>query len=221
MPAITPESIIALLIVLGISFPIHEFAHAWTADYFGDDTPRMEGRLTLNPLAHLDPMGTLMIVSASLGGAGGLGWAKPVPVNPYALLRRSALAPMLVSLAGPFSNFLMAVLGAIPIRILLANPALIDNLDVQIFVLHLLETFMVINLSLMLFNLIPIAPLDGSKIAVSVLPESWAKVVEQISAYGPVILMLVVFMGPRLGIDFFGWIINPVLFKLELLLIGV
>jgi Zn-dependent protease len=214
MLGIAPDELIARLIVLAIAFTIHEFAHAWTADRFGDDTPRINGRLTLNPLAHLDPIGSLMLLVA------GFGWAKPVPINPYALGRSSPLAVMWVSLAGPLSNFIMAVLMAIPVRIAIANPGLID-FATQPFLLLLVEDFIVINLSLMLFNLLPIAPLDGSKIAMAVLPESWGRVVEQISNYGPIVLLLVVFLGPRLGIDILGWIITPVMSKLWVLLLGV
>src|SRR5512141_2013044 len=108
MLGIAPAQLIARIIVLVVAFTIHEFAHAWTANYFGDDTPRMNGRLTLNPLAHLDPLGSLLMIVA------GFGWAKPVPINPYVLQRRSPAATMLVSLAGPMSNFLMALIAAIP-----------------------------------------------------------------------------------------------------------
>jgi hypothetical protein len=90
---------------------VHEFAHAWVADRFGDSTPRINGRLTLNPLAHLDPLGSIMMILV------GFGWAKPVPVNPYALKRRSPAATMWVSLAGPMSNFLMALVAAVFYRI--------------------------------------------------------------------------------------------------------
>src|SRR5512137_432571 len=104
------STLIAYIIVLLIAFSVHEFAHAWTADRFGDDTPRLNGRLSLNPLAHLDPIGSLMLLIA------GFGWAKPVPVNPYALHRNSSAGVMWVSLAGPFSNLLMAILGSLPFR---------------------------------------------------------------------------------------------------------
>ena len=103
--------LITYAIILFTAFPIHEFAHAWTADQFGDDTPRINGRLTLNPLAHLDVVGSLMMIIA------GFGWAKPVPINPYALQKRSPAAPMLVSLAGPMSNLLMAILASAPFRL--------------------------------------------------------------------------------------------------------
>ncbi len=98
-------------ITLIIAFTIHEFSHAWTANYFGDSTPRINGRLTLNPLAHLDPIGSLMLLMV------GFGWAKPVPVNPYTLRQRAPSALMWVSLAGPLSNFLLALIAAIPFQL--------------------------------------------------------------------------------------------------------
>src|SRR5512145_1956195 len=112
-----PFTLVLNAMILFIALPIHEFAHAWTANYFGDDTPRLYGRLTLNPLAHLDPMGSLMMIVV------GFGWAKPVPVNPYALGRRSESAYMWVSLAGPLSNLLQAILGAVVFRVVFALAA--------------------------------------------------------------------------------------------------
>ena len=104
------STLISRIIVLMTAFSFHEFAHAWTADYFGDDTPRYNGRLTLNPLAHLDPMGSLLLLVA------GFGWARPVPVNPYALKQRAPSALMWVSLAGPASNLLLAILASLFFR---------------------------------------------------------------------------------------------------------
>ncbi|MFH1446349.1 MAG: site-2 protease family protein, partial [Chloroflexota bacterium] len=101
---------IARIVTLIIAFTLHEFAHAFTANALGDDTPRLAGRLTLNPFAHLDLMGTLMLLMA------GFGWAKPVPVNPYTLRHKSKAGLMLVSLAGPLTNLLLAVIAAIPLR---------------------------------------------------------------------------------------------------------
>src|SRR5512139_3541331 len=112
-----PATLIARMIVLIFAFTLHEFAHAWTATQFGDDTPRLNGRLTLNPMAHLDPMGSLLLLVA------GFGWAKPVPINPYALQRRSASAVTWVSLAGPLSNFAIAMLATIPFKLGLASVA--------------------------------------------------------------------------------------------------
>jgi Zn-dependent protease len=211
-----PATLIARLIVLVVSFTIHEFSHAWSATRLGDETPRQYGRLTLNPLAHLDPMGSLLLLLV------GFGWAKPVPINPYALLRRTPAGVMWVSLAGPFSNLLMAILAAVPFRMglvsvvegmtntraILPNPSLI------------LVQFITINLLLCLFNLIPLAPLDGEKILDYFLPPSMAKVFENIRPYGPVILIVLVLVGPMFGLDIIGMIIMPPLRALFGFLVG-
>jgi len=211
-----PATLIARLIVLVVSFTIHEFAHAWSATQLGDETPRQYGRLTLNPLAHLDPMGSLLLLLV------GFGWAKPVPINPYTLTRRTPAGVMWVSLAGPFSNLLMAILAAVPFRMglvsvvegmtntraILPNPSLI------------LVQFITINLLLCLFNLIPLAPLDGEKILDYFLPPSMAKVFDNIRPYGPVILIVLVLVGPMFGLDIIGMIIMPPLRALFGLLVG-
>lgn len=209
-----PSTLIAHLFVLIIAFTFHEFAHAWTANYFGDPTPKMNGRLTLNPLAHLDPIGSLLLLVA------GFGWAKPVPINPYFLQKRSSSAVMLVSLAGPASNLLMAIAAAIPFRlgIVSLNDAFIA---IQSRSLHILPTipqtlyiFIQINLLLMLFNLIPIAPLDGEKVAEYFFPASWLQFLDAIRPYGPIILMAIVFLGVL------SYIINPPLVLLMRILVG-
>ncbi len=220
MLGLDTSTLIARLIVLLTAFSVHEFAHAWTADYFGDDTPRLYGRLTLNPAAHLDIMGSLMLLLA------GFGWAKPVPVNAYALQRRSSSALMWVSLAGPFSNFFMAILAAIPFRLGLISVA-DAQFDAYFRGAHLLPTipqllweFIFINLILMLFNLIPLAPLDGDKIAAHFFPPSWARTLEDIRPYGPVILLALLFVAPIFGLDIIGGIIRPPLILLLRLLTG-
>lgn len=208
------STLIAHLFVLVVAFSVHEFAHAWTANSFGDVTPKMNGRLTLNPLSHLDPIGSLLLIIA------GFGWAKPVPVNPYALQRKSSAAMMWVSLAGPLSNFLMAVIAAIPFRLGLVSYA--DAvLAIQTRSSHLLPTFpqilfvfIQINLVLMLFNLLPIAPLDGEKIAEYFFPPSWVQFLDAIRPYGPIILMAIVFLGVT------SYLISPPLSFFMRLLIG-
>lgn len=205
--------IITRVITLVIAFSFHEFSHAAVANAFGDDTAKRAGRLTLNPIAHLDLFGTLLLIVA------GFGWAKPVPVNPYQLQRKSPAALMWVSLAGPMSNFLLAILAAIPLRFeWVAYTGLTSEGLPTLY--EFLFYFIVINLSLMLFNLIPIAPLDGEKIAEYVLPPSWGKALEKIAAYGPMVLMLVFFIGPRVGLDIFSGIITPVLSNLLSLMLG-
>lgn len=205
-----PATLISRLIILFVALTVHEFAHAWTANYFGDDTPRLNGRLTLNPLAHLDPLGSLMLIVA------GFGWAKPVPVNAYVLRRKSDSALMWVSLAGPLSNFLLALLAAIPFRIGLVSLTSAYNTTPHLFpsLPEFLLTFIYINLALMLFNLIPLAPLDGEKVAEFFLPAEWQDIFAQIRPYAPLILMGLMFTGV------FSWIISPPLKFLFRLLVG-
>jgi Zn-dependent protease len=211
-----PPTLISRIFVLLTAFAVHEFAHAWTADRFGDLTPRNNGRLTLNPMAHLDPMGSLMLIAV------GFGWAKPVPVNPYVLARRSSAAMMWVALAGPASNLLMALLASIPFQLGLVSPfgafassgSILPSLD------KLLWEFVYINLLLMLFNLIPLAPLDGEKILYYLLPISGKQVMDIIRPYGPLILLAVLFLGPVLGFNILGSIIGPPLTGMMSVLTG-
>lgn len=208
------SSLISRIIILATAFSVHEFAHAWTADQFGDDTPRANGRLTLNPLAHLDVMGSLMLLVA------GFGWAKPVPVNPYTLNRRSPSALMWVSLAGPMSNLLLAILAAVPLRLNLVPITYPAENAVLPTPFSFLYEFIMINLLLMVFNLIPLAPLDGDKIADFLFPPAWQRGLEIIRPYGSVILLVVLFVLPRLGLDIFGWLVWPPIQFLAYLLIG-
>jgi Zn-dependent protease len=211
---IAPSMLIAHLFVLLTAFVVHEFAHAWTANFFGDDTPRLNGRLTLNPLSHLDIMGSILLLVA------GFGWAKPVPVNPYVLNQRSPAAYMLVALAGPMSNFLMAMVAAIPFRL-----GVLSFYDAQLAIStqesHILPTlpqllyvFIYINLLLMIFNLLPIAPLDGEKIATFFVPAKWSQAMNAFRPFGPLILLAVVMLGG------FQYIIGPPLGYLMGLLVG-
>ncbi len=209
MLGLNSATLISRIIVLLTAFSVHEFAHAWTANYFGDETPRINGRLTLNPLAHLDPMGSLLLVVA------GFGWAKPVPVNPYTLRRSAPSAMMWVALAGPLSNFLMALLASLPFQLNLVS---LDDLYASFAAqgnsflptpTGFLWEFITINLVLMLFNLIPIPPLDGDKIAEFFLPPAWKDRMAGIRPYGPMILIVLFMVGPYLGIDIFGWILGP------------
>lgn len=213
MLGLDPVVAVMRAIILFISLPVHELAHAYTANAFGDDTPRANGRLSLNPLAHLDVLGSLMLVFA------GFGWAKPVPVNLYALERRSSAAPMWVALAGPMSNLGLAALAAIPLWLGLV-PFSFSNTGFLPTPYVFLREFIFINLLLVLFNLLPIYPLDGEKVAVSLFPPNVARVFETIRPYGPLILLAVVFLLPRLGLDVFGMLIRPVLSSL-LRLFGV
>ncbi len=207
-----PE-LISRILTLVIAFTVHEFAHAFTAYRFGDDTARAAGRLTLNPLAHLDLMGSLMLVFA------GFGWAKPVPVNPYTIRKNSESGLMWVSLSGPLSNFLMAVLAAVPLRFNLV--AATTSGSILPSPSYFLLDFMFINLTLMLFNLLPIAPLDGDTVADYFFPPSLNRVLNLIRPYGPYLLLAVFLVGPLLNLNIFGWILDQPRMDLARILLGV
>jgi Zn-dependent protease len=188
MPRIDLSSVLARLVTLVIAFTVHEFAHAWTADRLGDATPRLSGRLTLNPLAHLDPVGSLLLLLA------GFGWAKPVPVNPYALRSRTPAGLMMVSVVGPLSNLLLAVLAAVPFRAGWLTPSLASGSLLASLSAFLVE-FIFINLVLLFFNLIPLSPLDGEKVLEYLLPPEGKDVLARLRPYGPMILLALVFLG--------------------------
>ena len=200
MLGLTLPSLITRIVTLVIAFTVHEFAHAWSADQLGDDTPRLNGRLTLNPLAHLDPLGSLMLVVS------GFGWAKPVPINPYALRRRTPAGTMLVSIAGPFSNLLMAILAALPFRagwldLLATGGRILPSAS------DFLVQFIFINLILFFFNLIPLAPLDGEKVAEYLLPPRGQDILYRFRPYGPFILIGLLFLGTLGGLNVLGTLV--------------
>jgi len=183
------QGLLVNAVILVISLTIHELAHAYVATQLGDDTPRRQGRLTLNPLAHLDPLGSIMFILV------GFGWAKPVQVNPYNLRNGPKMGMALVAVAGPFSNFVLAALVAIPFRLGVVpdigggGGSLIPSLS------GFLMQFIYLNLVLMLFNLIPIPPLDGSKLLRAFAPDSWDGLLNGIERLGPFLLMALVFIG--------------------------
>jgi len=209
----SPSYFMSGILTLLISFTFHEFAHAWTATKFGDDTPRLYGRLTLNPIAHLDFLGSLMLVFA------GFGWAKPVPVNPRKLRQHSRAALMFVALSGPISNFLLAVLAAIPLRFGWVTPAapLVDIFPTPY---QFLLYFLYINLGLMVFNLIPLPPLDGEAILEFLLPPAWEEWWGTIRPYGPYILMGLFILGPMIGFNLLDVLISPLQVGMANMLLG-
>ena len=180
--------LIAAGIILLVSFPVHEAAHAWAAYRLGDGTAKLFGRLTLNPIAHFDPIGGLILLASSLTGFG-IGWAKPTPVNP-SNLRGGHDSEGIVAFAGPASNLVLAALGAIPFRLLIASDAAVPD-----FVLNVVFYFVLINVALALFNLVPIPPLDGSKVLFSMMSPrqvyQYRPVLEQ---YGFLLLLFVAFV---------------------------
>jgi Zn-dependent protease len=174
--------IISLPIIL-ITITVHEYAHAKVADLLGDPTPRLAGRLTLNPIAHIDPIGFLMLLLVRFG------WAKPVPVNPYNC-HNPRQASLYISLAGPVSNFLLAWILAIIFKNL---PLSFDSLISQI-----ISYTIWINLALGIFNLIPIPPLDGSHVLEYFLPPHQMETFYRLEQYGFILLLLLVFIGSPL-----------------------
>jgi Zn-dependent protease len=191
----TPEDAIAAFIVIGVlllvAFPIHEFAHAYAAWRLGDGTARLFGRLTLNPAAHFDPAGGLILVLSIIlsGGSFGFGWAKPTPVNP-ANLRGGRRSDALVALAGPLSNLILAAVAALVMRLTGAAGHAPGTMIEQV-----LFTFFSINLALMIFNLIPIPPLDGSHVLFAALdPRTSWQAQAFLARYGTIILMAAIFL---------------------------
>ncbi len=207
-----PE-ILSAVITLLIAFTFHEFAHAWMATKFGDDTPRLFGRLTLNPLNHLDMVGSLMLILT------GFGWAKPVPVNASKIRRHSPAALMLVAISGPLSNFLLAILAAAPLRmgwLVYAAPAVNFLPTPYEFLLY----FMFTNLGLMVFNLLPFPPLDGEEILIYFMPPAMQRKWETIRPYGPYILLFLLVIGPILGFSLIDAVLSPLVMGLARFLLG-
>lgn len=186
-------TIIARVLTLIIAFTVHELAHAFTADQLGDPTARNLGRLTLNPLAHLDPIGSLLLLVA------GFGWAKPVPVNPYNLRTGPRLGMAIVAFAGPFSNLVMAAFAAAFVRAGLVSVGFDERFNsiggILPSVGYLTETFIVTNIFLMLFNLLPIGPLDGMKVLRGLAPREWDRILDPLERWGMFLLMALVFLG--------------------------
>jgi Zn-dependent protease len=195
-----PNRLVTLAILFLTGMPFHEWAHAWTAFQLGDDTAARRGRLTINPLAHLDPIGTLSLALF------GFGWGRPVPVSPYRLRGNTRSSHALVSVAGPLSNLVLAMLAAIPFRLGWVSLYGVSSL---ISLRGILFQFISINLALMLFNLIPFPPLDGSRVLAWLLPHRWATQLEQLERFGGPGLMLVLYLLSRTGL--LGLIMNPVM----------
>jgi Zn-dependent protease len=220
-PALIP-AVIVVAVMLLVGLPFHEFSHALAAFRLGDGTAKLFGRLTLNPITHFDPLGGSLLAltfigSAAAGGAiFGFGWAKPTPVNPLNL-EGGRRGEAIVAAAGPLSNFVLAIAGAIPLRYLIANPQLGGPDTIQYLVL---ELFVQINLLLMIFNFIPIPPLDGSKVMFAFMDRRTEyQVRPMLEQYGFFILFALLFLPPGNSIG--GRIIFPILDGLYGFLVGV
>ncbi len=198
-----------LILILFVSITFHEYAHGWMASKLGDPTPKQAGRLSLNPLVHIDPFGTiilpilLLVITSRLGGQPfAIGYAKPIPINPYHF-RNPKRDTALVGLAGPSMNILIAVLLSLLVR-----------MEFPYFTSAIVLGVM-INLILAIFNLIPIPPMDGSRVFASFLPRKTAYIYRKIEPYGFFIIMLLFTTG------FFKWLIMPLVSIALFFLLGI
>ena len=185
-------------VTLLIAFAVHEYSHARAAYALGDNTAANAGRMTLNPLVHIDPYGAFMLLLV------GFGWAKPVPVRSDIVNRGHKSGMAIVSAAGPLSNFLLALVAALLIR--LNIPYLNSGWGAFFF-----RQFALINISLGVFNLIPIAPLDGEKIVGAYIPDRIRGPWTRIQAYGPQLLQILLLALPYLRVDLFSRTIGPII----------
>lgn len=211
------QSTILFLIALVVSLSVHEFSHAWSAYQLGDPTARNLGRMTLNPLVHLDPIGALMILFMAFSGYG-LGWGKPVPVNPYNLRVGPRIGMGLTAAAGPFSNLVLAALFAIPVRLGWSQSGLL---------FAFLLTMVFTNVSLAVFNLLPLPPLDGFNVLQGLLATfrtrwayEWGNRLDRVAAYGPILLLAVLSLGWFTGFNVLGRVLVPLADSLRRLFLG-
>ncbi|RKX24800.1 MAG: site-2 protease family protein [Candidatus Zixiibacteriota bacterium] len=189
--------------VILFSLTVHEFFHAWTANKFGDDTAKRHGRLTLNPLAHLDLFGTIVMVASGFR----FGWAKPVPVDPRNL-RNPRVANLWISAAGPLSNIGMALIAGMWFRLVG------DAMGAESPVTNMLVAAVIINITLAVFNMIPLFPLDGSHVLSSLLPPQQAIAFQSFNRFAPYILLIVIVTGV------FWRVIGPVVVMFSQLILG-
>lgn len=180
--------IVLTMPVLLISLTVHELSHGYVAYRLGDQTAKLEGRLTLNPIKHLDPIGTILLLVA------GFGWAKPVPVNPYAFRENPQKGMALVALAGPLSNLILAFIGGFLLSVyqLPAVQGILTNELVNLYLKDFLQIFVQINVVLMVFNLIPVPPLDGSRIVAGFLSGNALSKYYSMERYGMIIMLILV-----------------------------
>jgi Zn-dependent protease len=198
--------LLIFLVTLLLAISAHEAAHAWMSSKYGDDTARMLGRVTLNPISHTDPIGTLLIpvVGFILGAMGGalasiplIGWGKPTPVNPRNWTNYKQ-ANVMVSIAGILANLIIAIIAFTIIKIMMATGTLTiyDAVgQTQNPIGILLNMMLFLNVSLAIFNLLPFPPLDGSKVLATFLPADWQPVLDVLEQYGFMILLLLMYMG--------------------------
>jgi len=207
---------VIIIIAVLIAIDVHECCHAWVAAQMGDPTARQMGRVSLNPIVHLDPLGTIMIFLTAIAGFG-IGWGKPVPVDPYRLRYGPRVGMGIVSFAGPLANLTTATLLAIPFRMGVAF--------LPPFLLELLFIVSMVNIGLAVFNLLPLPPLDGYGVLQGILASirapwayRWAYTLARYEAYGPMILLLLIVANRFIPI--FSLLIYPPYLLLRRLILG-
>ena len=185
-----------------LALTLHEYAHAYVANLLGDDTAKQNGRLSLNPLRHLDLLGTIMIFLVHFG------WAKPVPINPYRL--KNPKKDMLwISAAGPLANMILALVSGLLLRLFFDVAGTTARHSVPGVFSMMVFMSMQINLALAIFNMLPISPLDGSKIFSGLLPDKYAHIFFSFERYGPFILLALIVFGRITGVSILGGLIWP------------
>lgn len=205
--SVSPLTALIWLGAIIAALTVHEFSHALAGSLKGDQTAELSGRLTLNPLAHLDPWGFLMLLVV------GFGWAKPVPYNPYNL-KNPTVDGLIIALAGPFSNLASAALSGVLLRINAATEILPTSNLLIVF----LTLFAIINLFLMFFNLIPVDPLDGSKVLDVLLRDpKYLRTRMALKQYGPTVLFGLILLSFLPGLNVFSWISVPSFITCDLL----
>jgi len=212
------RSLIAGLLGILLALDVHEFFHAWVANQLGDPTARYLGRISLNPLVHLDPLGTVMMLFAAIYGRG-IGWGKPVPVNPRNLRFGPRIGMGIVSLAGPFANLVTASVIAVPLRLGAELPGALSLLLLQV---------VIINIGLAVFNLIPLPPLDGYGVLQGIVsgirgPTGYrlSQNLAALERQGPTLLLLLILAGQFLRLDVLGWFMDPLVWFFYKLVLGV
>ncbi|MCS7207698.1 MAG: site-2 protease family protein [Dehalococcoidia bacterium] len=206
------------VVALVVALTVHEFSHALVATSLGDRTAQRQGRLSLNPLAHLDPIGTLLLFLV------GFGWGKPVPVNPLAFGQRAFQGMAVVAGAGPLSNILCAAAAALPFRTgFLDFPrwGVLYPTTGEALVALVLGFIVIYNIFLAAFNLLPFFPLDGSRVVLGLVPERWAEVLVRLEPWGPGVLLVLLLVDSLLGLGLFSRLLGPVVNGLAGVLVGV
>ena len=206
--------IICRVVTMVFAFTFHEFAHAWTAVKLGDDTPRRDGRLTLNPIRHIDPWGAILLIVC------GFGWAKPVRVNQSAVTSKNRAGLMLVSAAGPLANLILALAAGLILRAANVPNTPLFGRSFMPGGRYFLSQFAWINISLAVFNLIPLSPLDGEKVVRYFIHGDARTAWNSIQKYGRQILMVLFFVLPYARVTFAEDIVSGVSRFLYQVIIG-